>query len=158
MTWELCFFKLKVFAFYQKRQLIYHRIAKILQFCVIYKLFKLVNYPSKYCELNMVKFFKTMNAWPFWKAFLCQLPVIFCKLKIFPIYLCACIIWKYIVCTINLENKPSPIWTQKICHLYRLINTTLKLRSHVILIIQRAWHIFVVHIDRVVFLMYQCLW
>ena len=68
-------FNLKILTLCKYRQVIYHRKGKILFFSNVYKLFRFVQYSSKYQELNMVKLLKTMNAWRFFWVFLCLLPV-----------------------------------------------------------------------------------
>ena len=69
MIWELDFLKLKIVTLCLYRQ-VYRRKAKILFFSNIYKLFRFLQYSSKYHELNMVKHLKTMNAWWFFCLFM----------------------------------------------------------------------------------------
>ena len=65
IIWELDFLKLKILILCQYRQVICHRKGKIMFFSNVYKLFRFVQYSSKYQVLNMVKLLKTMNAWHF---------------------------------------------------------------------------------------------
>ena len=138
MIWELDVLKLKIVTLYLYRQVICHREAKILCFSNIYKLFRFVQYSSKYHELNMVKHLKTMNA--LW--FLCLfMPVARNLVQIKNISILRLCMHYLKLCCINYKLRLDNKWktdplnmNSKNMLLVLKINTTLELRSRVALI------------------------